>query len=58
MWDLIVSVPDHCLSFYLDTLKTQRFTSTDSFTGLTTCCFGYFATFSSSKRHPTNYLVA
>ena len=21
MWDLIVSVPDHCLSFYLATLK-------------------------------------
>ena len=22
MWDLIVSVPDHCLSFYLTCLKT------------------------------------
>ena len=25
MWDLIVSVPDHCLSFYFDTiLSTYR----------------------------------
>ena len=22
MWDLIVSVPDHCLSFYLESLKS------------------------------------
>ena len=22
MWDLIVSVPDHCLSFYFDILMT------------------------------------
>ena len=24
MWDLIVSVPDHCLSFYLPVLLTQE----------------------------------
>ena len=23
MWDLIVSVPDHCLSFYFEILKTS-----------------------------------
>ena len=23
MWDLIVSVPDHCLSFYFTTLQTE-----------------------------------
>ena len=23
MWDLIVSVPDHCLSFYFSTLNTD-----------------------------------
>ena len=39
MWGLIVSVPDHCLSFFLETLKTQRFSSTVSFTGLTKYCF-------------------
>ena len=22
MWDLIVSVPDHCLSFYFDCIRT------------------------------------
>ena len=25
MWDLIVSVPDHCLSFYFEELKTFLF---------------------------------
>ena len=25
MWDLIVSVPDHCLSFYLTEVACQRF---------------------------------
>ena len=25
MWDLIVSVPDHCLSFYLDSNKSAHF---------------------------------
>ena len=25
MWDLIVSVPDHCLSFYLEKKTTKRF---------------------------------
>ena len=24
MWDLIVSVPDHCLSFYFDTLISKN----------------------------------
>ena len=24
MWDLIVSVPDHCLSFYLPLHKTRK----------------------------------
>ena len=24
MWDLIVSVPDHCLSFYFNTLISSR----------------------------------
>ena len=24
MWDLIVSVPDHCLSFYLETRKRRQ----------------------------------
>ena len=26
MWDLIVSVPDHCLSFYLELLKNAKCT--------------------------------
>ena len=38
MWDLIVSVPDHCLSFYSDSLQVNiyltrkhfRITYTDS----------------------------
>ena len=25
MWDLIVSVPDHCLSFYFDGLRLINF---------------------------------
>ena len=24
MWDLIVSVPDHCLSFYLEEIKFSK----------------------------------
>ena len=24
MWDLIVSVPDHCLSFYFETVQSLR----------------------------------
>ena len=24
MWDLVVSVPDHCLSFYFDYQKIQQ----------------------------------
>ena len=27
MWDLIVSVPDHCLSFYFASHKTRNFLS-------------------------------
>ena len=101
----IITVYNHQYRYhvYLETLKTQRFKSTVSFTMLTRCCFlfnilsigktqnvseiivynpfqqkhffvdvtlkssmahyrlmmfGYFATFSSSKRHPNCYLVA
>ena len=25
MWDLIVSVPDHCLSFYFDHVECQKY---------------------------------
>ena len=28
MWDLIVSVPDHCLSFYFDNISENKVTLT------------------------------
>ena len=29
MWDLIVSVPDHCLSFYFDFITASTFLSSE-----------------------------
>ena len=31
MWDLIVSVPDHCLSFYFDVQHVHRIHEEDPF---------------------------
>ena len=33
MWDLIVSVPEHCLSFYFDSVCIVKSTSLRAFIG-------------------------
>ena len=38
MWDLIVSVPDHCLSFYFTLFETGAVTFQIIGTGKSACC--------------------
>ena len=38
MWDLIVSVPDHCLSFYLGLFKRRRLSAVK----ISYQCYMYF----------------
>ena len=51
MWDLIVSVPDHCLSFYFELTSNIDFTP-----GISRCRSQHVSVESSSLLHHSIYL--
>ena len=53
MWDLIVSVPDHCLSFYFDNVSNEMLKY--STTTLLPCLHKLFNLVFSSRVYPSSW---
>ena len=62
MWDLIVSVPDHCLSVYFGSIKTYERTSSDEKSIIDNHCYHITTKFAvgikkNKKPSTTSYVI-